>query len=73
MRHSLTYEMADLWRDICTGSTGALLPVNHLEPGCFGFSTPSGEPPVVLLNGEVVLDVYITYDIEVAKHGKYLD
>jgi hypothetical protein len=32
-----------------------------------------GISSVVLLNGEAVMDVYITHDIEEAKRGRYLD
>lgn len=71
--HSVTYDMAEMWVDVCVSNTGTLLPINTLEVGRFGFMTPPGEPPVVLLNGDVVLDVYITYDIQELKHGKYLD
>lgn len=70
---SLTRDMANRWLHVCLDNTGTLLPVNAMGPGHFGFSTPPGYPPVVLRNGDTVLDVWITYDIEEVKHGKYFD
>lgn len=70
---SLTRDMADRWLVVCLSNTGRLLPVNAIGPGHFGFSTPLGEPPVVLMNGDTVLDVWLTYDIDEVKHGKWTD
>lgn len=72
-RSSLTREMAEMWTVVCICNTGNILPVNTLLPGRFGFETPEGKPPVVLLNGEVVRDLFVTYDIDDAKRGRYLD
>lgn len=70
---SLTHDMAERWLAVCLGHTGHVLPVNALYADRFGFESPPGDPPVVLVNGDVVRDVFLTYDIDEVKYGKWLD
>jgi hypothetical protein len=72
MDRSVTREMAEMWSMVCIGH-GVLLPVNTLKPGCFGYETPPGNPPVVIVNGEVVMDIFVTYNIEEVKRERKLD
>jgi hypothetical protein len=73
VKTSLTHEMADFWLVVSLGNAGCVLPVNMLMPGRFGYEAPPGSPPVVLVNGDLVRDVYVTYNIDEVKRGRWLD